>query len=113
MKRAHKNGWPIQLPQIVNVPNKGLSHELFIEKLEESAQTVWQEMYLKKTSVRVKEIIPCVSKPIEMEMNFFLAQGLCGVGCFRSYLHKIGKVSNPRCPFGHEKQSAEALPRLQ
>ena len=66
-------------------------------------------MYSKKSSDWVKELLPEVSKPIHMQMNFFLAQELSGVGCFRSYLHKLGKVNSPGCPCGHEKQTAEHI----
>ena len=98
-------------PQIIKIPHRGLNHEEFKATVEDNAMAIWQKMYEKKTSAWVEDIIPHVSKPIHSEMNFYLAKGLSGVGCFRSYLHKLGKVSNRKCPCGHEKQSAEHILR--
>ena len=56
-------------------------------------------MYLKKTSDWVKELIQDVLKHIGMEMNFYMAQGFCRVGCFRSYLHKLGRAERLKLQF--------------
>ena len=47
-----------------------------------------------------KILIPTVEEALfaPIYRDFFLAQAIGGHGCFRSYLTKIGKITDPYCP---------------
>lgn len=81
---------------------------------EERARTMgkWQESWDNEPKGRwtarlLPRIEPWVSRK-HGEVNYHLTQLLSGHGCFRSYLHRVGRAETPECPYcGSGRDDAE------
>lgn len=81
---------------------------------EERARTIskWQESWSRESTGRwtarlVPQIEPWISRK-HGEVNYYVTQFLSGHGCFRAYLHKVGRVETPECLYcGNGRDDAE------
>ena len=81
----------------------------------------WQERWSNATKgLWTKKLIPNVSRWIcrkHGRLTYWLTQALTGHGCFRDYLHRMGKIEDGSCPTCHVPETAEHVivfcPRME
>lgn len=69
----------------------------------ERTMTRWQESWSNETRGRwTARLIPLIEPWVGRahgEISFYITQFLSGHGCFRAYLHKMGRAESPECQY--------------
>ena len=78
---------------------------------ERRAMRAWQERWDGTVNgAWTRRFIPNITKWVERghgRLHFHLTQALTGHGCFRSYLKRIGRLDDDRCPACRQQETVE------